>query len=59
VKGRAMRALYIQALIGGQHPQIVFGAAALIGTIAMIWFHPHLSRARGRRIPLFNGRLQG
>lgn len=75
--GRAMRALYMQALIGagvftflpgrrmnaligGDNPQAVFATSALIGTIAIavIWFHPTLSRALGRRIPLFNGRVR-
>ncbi len=76
--GRAMRSLYMQALIGagiftflpgrrmnalikGDDPQIIFGTAALLGLalIAIIWFHPTLSRALGRRIPLFNGRVRG
>lgn len=76
--GRAMRALYMQALIGAgvftflpgrrmnaligaDDPQLVFGAAALIGTaaIALIWFHPTLTGALGRRIPLFKGKVRG
>lgn len=76
--GRAMRALYMQALIGagvftflpdrrmnalmgGDNPQMVFVLATLIGTLAIvvIWFHPTLSRALGRRIPLFNGKVRG
>ena len=76
--GRAMRALYMQALIGAgvftflpgrrmnaligaDNPQTVFAVAAVIGTIAIavIWFHPMLSRILGRRIPLFNGRVRG
>lgn len=76
--GRAMRAIYMQALIGAgvftflpgrrmnaligaDNPQIIFGTAALLGLvmIAIIWFHPTLSSTLGRRIPLFNGRVRG
>lgn len=79
--GRAMRALYAQALIipgvftflpgrrmnavfsGGQD-MAVFWAAAVVGALVMavIWFHPTLSRAIAlqgaglRKIPLFFSR---
>lgn len=51
----------MNALIGGDDPLMIFVAAQLIGTamIAVIWFHPTLSRALGRRIPLFNAKLRG
>ncbi len=76
--GRAMRALYAQALIvpgvftflpgrrmnavfgGGEDWALFAGVAALgAGGMALIWFHPRLSRALGlqgkglRKIPLF------
>ncbi len=79
--GRAMRALYAQALIipgvftflpgrrmnavfGDGQDMAVFWAALVFGSIvmALIWFHPTLSRAVGlqgagwRRIPLFFSR---
>ncbi len=50
----------MNALIGADNPQIVFAFAALIGAvvIAVIWFHPRLSRGLGRRIPLFNVKVR-
>lgn len=76
--GRAMRALYIQALIGAgvftflpgrrmndligaDNPHFAFGAVAMIGAImiAVVWFHPRLTRVLGRKIPLFNSGVRG